>query len=126
MLSNGRGRSSSQAEFGLRRLGAGRGNSEEEKTMATIKSRLERLEEKQWQKQCEELDRYLKGRSLEDVEFFAVHGYLPEEPIPGEPYAPGHTSWEEYKLLVRGRSDDELKFYAVHGYWPENKAEATD
>ena len=87
--------------------------------MATIKNRPERLEEKQWQKKCEAVDSYLAGRSLADVEFFVVHGYLSEVPIAGDPYTPCPTTWEEHKSFIRGRSEDELEFYVQHGYWPE-------
>jgi len=51
--------------------------------MATLKRRIEQLEETQWQELLEAADRYLEGRSIEDREFFCVHGYLPEVPIPG-------------------------------------------
>ena len=73
--------------------------------MPTIKNRLERLEEKQWQKRWEALNSCLAGRSLEDLEFFVVHGYLPEVPIPGSPYTPDTAcpvTWEEHKRLIRG------------------------
>ena len=89
--------------------------------MPTIKNRIERLEEKQWQKECEALDSYLAGRSLADVEFFAANGYLPEVPIAGDPYTPSPMTWEEHKRLFSGRSKDELEFYAQHGFWPEAK-----
>ena len=32
--------------------------------MATLKSRIEQLEERNWQEQLERLDRYLEGRSF--------------------------------------------------------------
>ena len=55
------------------------------RTMATLKSRIDQLEFEQWLKNMAELDRYLEGRSEADNEFFCVHGYLPDPPLPGPP-----------------------------------------
>ena len=50
--------------------------------MATLSSRIEQLEERNWQEGLERLVRCLEGRSLEDREFFCVHGYLPDTWVP--------------------------------------------
>jgi hypothetical protein len=90
--------------------------------MATLRVRVARLEEKQWQDSREQLWRYLKGRSKEDAEFFCVHGYLPDVPIPGcsvDTSAWRKWTWEDHKRTFAGRSVPELEFFCVHGYWPE-------
>jgi hypothetical protein len=33
-----------------------------------------------WRRTVEAVDRYLEGRSIADVEFFCINGYLPENP----------------------------------------------
>ena len=93
--------------------------------VANLRRRLELLEEEQCRKMLEEFDRDLEGRSLEDVEFFCVHGYLPEVPIPGSPFIPVRMSWKErwehWKECERqcaNRSIAELEFFCAHGYWP--------
>jgi hypothetical protein len=53
--------------------------------MTTLRNRIKQLEEEQWRRLTEELDGYLAGRSVEDVEFFCVHGFLPEVPIRQHP-----------------------------------------
>jgi hypothetical protein len=90
--------------------------------MATLRSRIEQLEERNWQEQLEAADRYLHGRSMEDLEFFCIHGYLPEVPIPGRPVdtsAWRRPTWKEHKRAFAGRSEEEREFFCVHGYWPE-------
>lgn len=95
--------------------------------MTSVKRRLEQLEEKQWQERCGELNRYLAGRSLGDVEFFCIHGYLPEAPIPETPYIPGRPlTLEEHRRFLAGRSQDEQSFYAEHGHWPEQTQTLTE
>src|ERR1700756_4702074 len=88
--------------------------------------RIEQLEEEQCRRTLEGLDRYLEGRSMEDVEFFCVHGFLPELPMPGPPYAPERLSWKErwkqwkkHERQFTNRSVEEREFFCVHGYWPE-------
>jgi hypothetical protein len=90
--------------------------------MANLKSRIEQLEEEQWQEACEWLCRALDGRSEEDREFFCVHGYLPEVPIPGRPVDTStlrRMTWEEFKRFTAGRSVKDKEFFAVHGRWPD-------
>lgn len=97
--------------------------------MATLKSRIEQLEERNWQEQLEAMDRYLKGRSLEDLEFFCVHGYLPDVPIPGLPVDTSEwprQTWKEHKREFAGRSVEEREFFCVHGYWPEQARSHND
>ena len=90
--------------------------------MAILRVRIARLEEKQWQDSREQLRRYLKGRSEEDLEFFCEHGYLPDVPIPGrsvDTSAWPEWAWEDHKRTIAGRSEAELEFFCVHGFWPE-------
>jgi hypothetical protein len=85
---------------------------------------MARLEEKQWQDSQKQLCRYLEGRSEEDVEFFCVHGYLPEMPIPGRPVdtsAWQESSVEDHKRAIADRNEAELEFFCVHGFWPERR-----
>jgi hypothetical protein len=93
--------------------------------MTTLRGRIEHLEEEQWRQLTEELDGYLVGRSVEDVEFFCIHGYLPEVPLPGPSYTPERLSrkerWKKWKKRHRhykGRSVEEREFFCVHGHWP--------
>ncbi len=88
--------------------------------MATLKRRIEQLEEKHWQRQLESANSLLEGRSMEDLEFFCVHGYLPEAPIPGSPVdtsAWHRPTWKEHKRAFAGRSIEEREFFCVNGYW---------
>jgi hypothetical protein len=97
--------------------------------MATLKSRIEQLEERNWQEQLERLDRYLEGRSLEDREFFCVHGYLPEVPILGRPVDTSvwrRPTWKEHKRAIAGRSVGEREFFSVNGYWPKRARSRND
>jgi hypothetical protein len=89
--------------------------------MTNLRSRIEQLEEKVWQNISAMLDRYLAGRSVEDVEFFCVHGYLPETPIPGDPYHPSGSwpKWKDHKRAIAGRTEGEREFFCAHGYWPK-------
>jgi hypothetical protein len=95
-------------------------------TMANLKSRIEQLEAEQWQDAVKQLNRALNGRSLEDAEFFCVHGYLPEVPIPGFPVDTSNwgCTWEELKRFTAGRSLEDKVFFAVHGHWPEQTQQA--
>ena len=89
-----------------------------------FKRRLEQVEEEHWRRTIEVLDRYLEGRSREDGEFFCVHGYLPEIPIPGRPFAPPMSwkerwkDWKEYQRVAAKKTTEEREFFCVNGYWP--------
>lgn len=61
----------------------------------TLKRRLEQLEETYWRRTAETVDRYLEGRSIADIEFFCINGYLPENPILGPIFKPLRISWPE-------------------------------
>jgi hypothetical protein len=93
--------------------------------MATLKRRIEQLEERHARKLIEATDRYLKGRSFEDVDFFCIHGYLPDVPIPGTPYNPAPLSWKErwrqwreQGRIMASRTTEECEFFCIHGAWP--------
>jgi hypothetical protein len=96
-----------------------------DRALMRFKGRLERVEEEHWRKTIEVLDRYLEGRSREDVEFFCVHGYLPEISIPGRPFAPPPMSWnerwkdwKEFQRAAAKKTTEEREFFCVNGYWP--------
>jgi hypothetical protein len=87
--------------------------------------RLEQLEEMQFRRTLEILDRYLEGRSLEDREYFCTHGYLPEEPLAGTSYETSPMSWKEHWMLCKehrriaaSKSYGERGFFCMHGHWP--------
>jgi len=91
-----------------------------------LKRKIERLEEEYWRRTLETADHYLKGRSVEDVEFFCVHGYLPDVPIRGQTFEPTPMSWPERWKLFRNfqriaatKTAEELEFFCSHGYWPK-------
>jgi hypothetical protein len=89
--------------------------------MPQLKRSVDEFEEECWQNMSATLQRHIGGRSRGDVEFFCVHGYLPETPIPGDPYYPSE-SWptkKEHDRSVEGRSIEEREFFCVHGCWPE-------
>jgi hypothetical protein len=97
--------------------------------MATLKSRIEQLEERKWHELLERLDRYLEGRSFEDRKFFCVHGYLPEVPIPGCPLDTSEwrrPTWKEHKREFGGRSAKEREFFCVNGSWPNQARSHND
>ena len=90
-----------------------------------FKRRLEQVEEEHWRRTIEALDRSLDGRTIGDVEFFCVHGYLPEIPIPGRPFAPPPMSWKErwkdwkeFQRVAAKKTTEEREFFCVNGYWP--------
>ena len=94
--------------------------------MTNLRSRIEQLEEKVWQNISAKLDRYLEGRSLGDVEYFCIHGYVPETPIPGPPCHASRSTWKErwsawkkHKRACAGRTEQEIEFFCAHGYFPE-------
>jgi hypothetical protein len=91
--------------------------------------RLEKLEEANLYRTIETINHSLEGRSVEDAEFFCVHGYLPEVPISGRAYKPQHLSWKEWKedqRITAGRTTEEREFFCAHGYWPPQKDDKDD
>ena len=90
-----------------------------------LKRRLDRIEERHWRTTLDAVDRYLHSRSMEDVEFFCVHGYLPETAIPGRPFEPSPLSWNkrwkdwrEFQRMAANRTTEEREFFCVNGFWP--------
>jgi len=91
----------------------------------SLSRKIERLEEEYWRQQLETADRYLVGSSIEDVEFFCVHGYLPDTPIPGQPFQPRPMNWPErwkqfrdFQRSTATKSVQEGEFFCSHGHWP--------
>ena len=90
-----------------------------------LRRRLDRIEERLWRMTFDSVDRYLHGRSMEDVEFFCVHGYLPEMASPGLPFEPPPSSWNERwkhfresQRMAASKTVEEREFFCVNGYWP--------
>lgn len=102
--------------------------------MSQLRTKIDQLEEKQYRRLLEDLDRNLEGRSLEDVEFFCAHGYLPEVPIPGPAFVPERLSWDErwkqwkkHERRFANRSVEEREVFCAHGYWPSKiKGDTSD
>ena len=95
--------------------------------MATIESRLARIETEirfrfwvRWQ-------RMVEGMDTDEMEMLASTGQWSNRPEP----APGAstldamdrpsllTMWKQAQQQSAGRNDEELAFYACHGHWPE-------
>jgi hypothetical protein len=97
-------------------------------TMAAIRTRLERLENKVLFNHWLRFQRWLETLTIEELEDFASNGIYPD-PFPDPP--PGSTSldkldrkaliklWEEDQRWYAGRGSAEFGFYAEHGHWPE-------
>jgi hypothetical protein len=92
---------------------------------STLKRRLEQLEENCWRRTVEGLDRYLEGRSVADVEYFCITGYLPENPILGHIFEPSRMSWrerwiewKEFQRVSKNKTAEENEHFCIHGQWP--------
>jgi hypothetical protein len=93
--------------------------------MVMLKRRLEQAEEAKWRSLIEAADCYLEGRSVADVEFFCIHGYLPEVTLPGRQWnikrLPWKEEWKQLKAYQRAaatKSPKAKEFFCAHGYWP--------
>jgi hypothetical protein len=91
----------------------------------TLKRRLEQLEETYWRTTADAVDRYLEGRSIVDIEFFCVNGYLPENPILGPIFKPPRMSWperwrewKESQRVFITKTTEEREYFCIHGQWP--------
>jgi len=97
--------------------------------MRPLKRRLEDLEDLDYVAQCRALAAYLRGRTETDVEFFILHGYLPEASLPGPAFDSSevlrNTTREDRKQTERliremaGRSNDDVEVLLKTGHWPE-------
>jgi hypothetical protein len=92
---------------------------------STLKRRLEQIEEDYWRRTVEAVDRYLEGRSIADVEFFCINGYLPENPLLGRIFEPPRVSWrerwkewKEFQRVSKNKTDEENEYFCIHGQWP--------
>jgi hypothetical protein len=97
--------------------------------MATVKSRVQRLESEMGFRYWLWHARLLERLSAEQLEEYACLGRLPE-PLP-EPLPMGASKllgldrkslmqlWEEDLRFFASRSGQELSFFAAHGHWPE-------
>lgn len=101
--------------------------------MASPKRRIEQQEERHWHELIEATDQYLEGRSLEDYEYFCVHGYLPEVPTPGPAFhvrrLPWKERWMQFKNLLRtmtSKTEAEREFFCANGYWPVRSKDHDD
>ena len=111
--------------------------------MASISSRLERLEREQRFQTWFVFERFLEGLTEEQLEAIAIDWRFPE-PLP-QPLPPGASRldglnrnallrlWEESELEtarlmdeMKGRSRDECKFHLDHEHWPERPCDAVN
>jgi hypothetical protein len=83
----------------------------------SLKSNISKLSGQLHARLEEQFEREVYKIPVEDLEFFAIHGYWPE----GKRY-------EEFSQLLRfrprapefeGKTDQELEFFAVNNRWPE-------
>jgi|ERR1700685_115317 len=98
--------------------------------MASIRSRLVKLEDKQRFLDWFVMERFHATLTLEELSTFACYGELPN-PLQARPSTfPGALNresliknWEEDERIFSGRSGEALEYYAKNGIWPEQKGE---
>ena len=88
--------------------------------------RVRSLEARAQDRQFEMVRRAFAGRSIEELEFFAEHGWWPApEDLPASvtPIRKAMTreEWDAIQLEIRGKSNDELNSSALTGRWPNRK-----
>ena|ERR1700730_13298811 len=94
---------------------------------ASIRDRLEKLENKRRFLDWFVRHRFYATLTLEELETCASGGGFPD-PIPNRPSSLDTLDrksllelWEEDELKFGGRSNEELDFYADKGFWPEQR-----
>jgi hypothetical protein len=92
--------------------------------MATVKSRIRRLEQQQHRQLMEWIIRQFENRSPEEFDFFARHGYFETWNDNQRVVKPEEVWVFEEKLraigvAMRGRSEADREHYIEHGSWPE-------
>ncbi len=95
--------------------------------MATLKSRLQRIEKERKFQIWLRHERFLEVFTEEQLQFYAVTGWteVPEPPgtsrldkLNGKDLI---KMWEESERVFAGRTNEQLGFFADHGHWPEDK-----
>jgi|SRR5450755_3186747 len=96
--------------------------------MATIRDRLQRLEERRRFLDWFVRHRFYTTLTSEELETCASGGGLPD-PIPNRPSSVDSLDrksllklWEEDEAKFGGRSQEELDFYAENASWPEQRS----
>jgi hypothetical protein len=96
--------------------------------MASIRSRLLKLEDEQRFLDWFVMERFYATLTLEELSTFARCGELPN-PLQSRPSTfPGALDrksliklWQEHERILGGRSGEELEYYVKTGAWPEQK-----
>ena len=95
--------------------------------MATIETRLTRIETEARFRHWLRMQRIMEAMSVDELERFVATGQRPDLPEPALGTSRFDSMdrerliklWKEDLETFAGRSSDELEFYAVHGHWPE-------
>jgi hypothetical protein len=95
--------------------------------MATIESRLERIETEIRFRFWVRWLRMVKDMNIDEMEVLASTGQWSNRPEPAQGASPldamDRTSllkmWKEDQRGYAGRNNEQLVFYACHGHWPE-------
>ncbi len=87
---------------------------------------MDQVEELHWRRLWDELYRVLAGRSEQDIDFFCVHGCLPQRPGAASAQAfdlarAPIVSWTQHQCETARRSLDEKTFFLQHGRWPDTE-----
>jgi len=91
--------------------------------MASVKSRILRLQRLLYRRFYEETIRQFENRSNEELKFFAMNGYFEIWNDNRRVVTPAEVRAfeEELYTLVRGRTEADVMYYAEHGSWPERE-----
>jgi|GEM_PF-6475757 len=96
--------------------------------MASIRSRLVQLEEKQRFLDWFVMERFYATLTTEELSTYVLYEELPN-PLPARPTTfPNGLDrksliklWQEDERILGGRSGEELEYYVKTGAWPEQK-----
>jgi hypothetical protein len=92
--------------------------------MATVKSRIRRLEQHHHHRLLEWFIRQSENRSAEELDFFVRHGYIETSNINQRVVKPEEVQaldeqLKAIRVAMRGRSKADCEHSVVHGSWPE-------
>jgi hypothetical protein len=97
--------------------------------MASIRSRLVKLEDKQRFLDWFVMERFHATLTFEELSTYARYGELPN-PLPAPSALPEGMDrksliklWEEEERILGGRSSQEFEYYAKNGTWLEQNGE---
>lgn len=92
--------------------------------MATVKSRILRLEQRHHHRLLEWFIRQSENRSAEELDFFVRHGYFETANVNQRVVTPEEVRALDENLkaigvAMRGRSKADCEHFIEHGSWPE-------